>query len=119
MIDGLQFIGGKGRATAEEFFHTVNEFMSSGEAAVDRGVRAPGAGRLRAAACRLLSNTVADIKPADWAPTRSSALAAGHAGSNDATHEVMDLLATRMPPMSRCRARGALNRLVAAQLNGK
>jgi len=38
MIDDLQFIGGKD-ATQEEFFHTVNEFMSAGKRLV---IEAPG-----------------------------------------------------------------------------
>jgi chromosomal replication initiator protein len=42
MIDDLQFIGGKD-ATQEEFFHTVNEFMSSGKRLVIAADRAPQA----------------------------------------------------------------------------
>jgi chromosomal replication initiator protein len=42
MIDDLQFIGGKD-ATQQEFFHTVNEFMSSGKKLVIAADRAPQA----------------------------------------------------------------------------
>ena len=40
MIDDLQFIGGKD-ATQEEFFHTVNEFMSAGKRLVIAANRLP------------------------------------------------------------------------------
>lgn len=121
MIDDLQFIGGKD-ATQQEFFHTVNEFMSSGKRLVIAADRAPQAleGFEPRLAGRLASGLVADIKPAELELRR--AIVARKLQDMPAVsmpHEVMDLLAARITTNVR-ELEGALNRLVAyAQLNGE
>ncbi|HWU95570.1 MAG TPA: chromosomal replication initiator protein DnaA, partial [Sphingomonas sp.] len=121
MIDDLQFIGGKD-ATQQEFFHTVNEFMSSGKRLVIAADRAPQAleGFEPRLAGRLGSGLVADIKPAELELRRAIVgrkLLEMPAVSMP--HEVMDLLAARITTNIR-ELEGALNRLVAyAQLNGE
>lgn len=119
MIDDLQFIGGKD-ATQEEFFHTVNEFMSSGKRLVIAADRAPQAlegfeTRLQG---RLGSGLVADIKPAELELRRAIvAQKLKDMPAVDMPHEVMDLLAARITSNVR-ELEGALNRLVAyAQLS--
>jgi chromosomal replication initiator protein len=121
MIDDLQFIGGKD-ATQEEFFHTVNEFMSSGKRLVIAADRAPQAlegfePRLQG---RLASGLVADIKPAELELRRAIvARKVREMASVEMPHEVMDLLAARITTNVR-ELEGALNRLIAyAQLNGE
>ncbi|WP_044336279.1 chromosomal replication initiator protein DnaA [Sphingomonas hengshuiensis] len=114
MIDDLQFIGGKD-ATQEEFFHTVNEFMSSGKRLVIAADRAPQAleGFESRLAGRLGSGLVADIKPAELELRRAIVvrkLAAMPAV--DMPDEVIDLLAARITSNVR-ELEGALNRLVA------
>lgn len=119
MIDDLQFIGGKD-ATQEEFFHTVNEFMSSGKRLVIAADRAPQAleGFETRLAGRLGSGLVADIKPAELELRRAIvAQKLRDMPAVDMPHEVMDLLAARITSNVR-ELEGALNRLVAyAQLN--
>jgi len=121
MIDDLQFIGGKD-ATQQEFFHTVNEFMSSGKRLVIAADRAPQAleGFEPRLAGRLASGLVADIKPAELELRR--AIVGRKLQDMPAVtmpHEVMDLLAARITTNVR-ELEGALNRLVAyAQLNGE
>ncbi|OSZ68520.1 chromosomal replication initiation protein DnaA [Sphingomonas sp. IBVSS2] len=121
MIDDLQFIGGKD-ATQQEFFHTVNEFMSSGKRLVIAADRAPQAleGFEPRLAGRLASGLVADIKPAELELRR--AIVGRKLLDMPAVtmpHEVMDLLAARITTNVR-ELEGALNRLVAyAQLNGE
>jgi chromosomal replication initiator protein len=121
MIDDLQFIGGKD-ATQQEFFHTVNEFMSSGKRLVIAADRAPQAleGFEPRLAGRLASGLVADIKPAELELRR--AIVGRKLMDMPAVsmpHEVMDLLAARITTNVR-ELEGALNRLVAyAQLNGE
>jgi chromosomal replication initiator protein len=121
MIDDLQFIGGKD-ATQQEFFHTVNEFMSSGKRLVIAADRAPQAleGFEARLAGRLASGLVADIKPAELELRR--AIVGRKLMDMPAVsmpHEVMDLLAARITTNVR-ELEGALNRLVAyAQLNGE
>ncbi|MEP9357584.1 chromosomal replication initiator protein DnaA [Sphingomonas sp. KR3-1] len=121
MIDDLQFIGGKD-ATQQEFFHTVNEFMSSGKKLVIAADRAPQAleGFEPRLAGRLASGLVADIKPAELELRR--AIVGRKLMDMPAVtmpHEVMDLLAARITTNVR-ELEGALNRLVAyAQLNGE
>ena len=119
MIDDLQFIGGKD-ATQEEFFHTVNEFMSSGKRLVIAADRAPQAleGFETRLAGRLGSGLVADIKPAELELRRAIvAQKLRDMPAVDMPHEVMDLLAARITSNVR-ELEGALNRLVAyAQLS--
>lgn len=121
MIDDLQFIGGKD-ATQEEFFHTVNEFMSSGKRLVVAADRAPQAleGFETRLAGRLGSGLVADIIPAELDLRRSIvAQKLRDMPAVDMPVEVMDLLAARITSNVR-ELEGALNRLVAyAQLNGE
>jgi chromosomal replication initiator protein len=114
MIDDLQFIGGKD-ATQEEFFHTVNEFMSSGKRLVIAADRAPQAleGFEPRLAGRLGSGLVADIKPAELELRR--AIVARKLEDMPAVEmpgEVVDLLAARITSNVR-ELEGALNRLVA------
>ncbi|HEX8303085.1 chromosomal replication initiator protein DnaA [Sphingomonas sp.] len=114
MIDDLQFIGGKD-ATQEEFFHTVNEFMSSGKRLVIAADRAPQAleGFETRLAGRLGSGLVADIKPAELELRRAIvAQKLKDMPAVDMPHEVMDLLAARITSNVR-ELEGALNRLVA------
>ncbi len=121
MIDDLQFIGGKD-ATQQEFFHTVNEFMSSGKRLVIAADRAPQAleGFEPRLAGRLASGLVADIKPAELELRRAIVgRKLMDMPSVSMPHEVMDLLAARITTNVR-ELEGALNRLVAyAQLNGE
>lgn len=121
MIDDLQFIGGKD-ATQEEFFHTVNEFMSSGKRLVVAADRAPQAleGFETRLAGRLASGLVADIKPAELELRRNIvAQKLKDMPHVDMPHEVMDMLASRITSNIR-ELEGALNRLVAyAQLNNE
>jgi chromosomal replication initiator protein len=114
MIDDLQFIGGKD-ATQEEFFHTVNEFMSSGKRLVVAADRAPQAldGFEPRLAGRLGSGLVADIKPAELELRR--AIVARKLQDMPAVgmpDEVIDLLAARITSNVR-ELEGALNRLLA------
>jgi chromosomal replication initiator protein len=114
MIDDLQFIGGKD-ATQEEFFHTVNEFMSAGKRLVIAADRAPQAleGFEPRLAGRLGAGLVADIKPAELELRR--AIVARKLGDMPAVampDEVVDLLAARITSNVR-ELEGALNRLVA------
>ena len=114
MIDDLQFIGGKD-ATQEEFFHTVNEFMSAGKRLVIAADRAPQAleGFEPRLAGRLASGLVADIRPAELELRR--AIVARKLEDMPAVSlptEVVDLLAARITANVR-ELEGALNRLVA------
>jgi chromosomal replication initiator protein len=114
MIDDLQFIGGKD-ATQEEFFHTVNEFMSSGKRLVIAADRAPQAleGFEPRLAGRLGSGLVADIKPAELELRRAIvARKLEDMPAVDMPAEVVDLLAARITSNVR-ELEGALNRLVA------
>jgi chromosomal replication initiator protein len=114
MIDDLQFIGGKD-ATQEEFFHTVNEFMSSGKRLVIAADRAPQAleGFEPRLAGRLGSGLVADIKPAELELRRAIvARKLEDMPAVDMPEEVVDLLAARITSNVR-ELEGALNRLVA------
>jgi len=114
MIDDLQFIGGKD-ATQEEFFHTVNEFMSSGKRLVIAADRAPQAleGFEPRLAGRLGSGLVADIKPAELELRRAIvARKLDDMPAVDMPAEVVDLLAARITSNVR-ELEGALNRLVA------
>jgi chromosomal replication initiator protein len=114
MIDDLQFIGGKD-ATQEEFFHTVNEFMSSGKRLVIAADRAPQAleGFEPRLAGRLGSGLVADIKPAELELRRAIvARKLQDMPAVDMPDEVMDLLAARITSNVR-ELEGALNRLLA------
>lgn len=114
MIDDLQFIGGKD-ATQEEFFHTVNEFMSSGKRLVIAADRAPQAleGFEPRLAGRLGSGLVADIKPAELDLRRRIVMQKlGDMPAVDMPSEVIDLLAARITSNVR-ELEGALNRLVA------
>jgi chromosomal replication initiator protein len=121
MIDDLQFIGGKD-ATQEEFFHTVNEFMSSGKRLVIAADRAPQAleGFETRLAGRLGSGLVADIKPAELELRRAIVVRKlADMPAVDMPADVIDLLAARITSNVR-ELEGALNRLVAyAQLNGE
>ncbi|ATY30580.1 chromosomal replication initiator protein DnaA [Sphingomonas psychrotolerans] len=114
MIDDLQFIGGKD-ATQEEFFHTVNEFMSSGKRLVIAADRAPQAleGFEPRLAGRLGSGLVADIKPAELELRRAIVVRKlEDMPAVDMPDEVIDLLAARITSNVR-ELEGALNRLVA------
>jgi chromosomal replication initiator protein len=114
MIDDLQFIGGKD-ATQEEFFHTVNEFMSSGKRLVIAADRAPQAleGFEPRLAGRLGSGLVADIRPAELELRRAIVeRKLGDMPAVDMPSEVIDLLAARITSNVR-ELEGALNRLVA------
>lgn len=114
MIDDLQFIGGK-EATQEEFFHTVNEFMSSGKRLVVAADRAPQAleGFEPRLAGRLASGLVVDIKPAELELRRAIVLRKLEDMPAVAMpDEVVDLLAARITSNVR-ELEGALNRLVA------
>lgn len=114
MIDDLQFIGGKD-ATQEEFFHTVNEFMSSGKRLVIAADRAPQAleGFEPRLAGRLGSGLVADIKPAELELRRAIvARKLEDMPAVDMPDEVVDLLAARITSNVR-ELEGALNRLLA------
>jgi chromosomal replication initiator protein len=114
MIDDLQFIGGKD-ATQEEFFHTVNEFMSSGKRLVIAADRAPQAleGFEPRLAGRLGSGLVADIKPAELELRRAIvARKLEDMPAVEMPEEVVDLLAARITSNVR-ELEGALNRLVA------
>jgi chromosomal replication initiator protein len=113
--------GGKD-ATQEEFFHTVNEFMSSGKKlviAADRGPQALEGFETRLAG-RLGAGLVADIRPPEYALrhaiVRRKLDDMPHVGMPD---DVVELLAQRITANVR-ELEGALNRLVAyAQLNGE
>lgn len=114
MIDDLQFIGGKD-ATQEEFFHTVNEFMSGGKRLVIAADRAPQAleGFEPRLAGRLGAGLVADIKPAELELRR--AIVERKLEDMPAVQmpaEVIDLLAARITTNVR-ELEGALNRLLA------
>ncbi|MHA6720564.1 chromosomal replication initiator protein DnaA [Sphingomonas sp. RS6] len=114
MIDDLQFIGGKD-ATQEEFFHTVNEFMSAGKRLVIAADRAPQAleGFEPRLAGRLGAGLVADIKPAELELRR--AIVVRKLEDMPAVQmpaEVIDLLAARITSNVR-ELEGALNRLLA------
>lgn len=114
MIDDLQFIGGKD-ATQEEFFHTVNEFMSSGKRLVIAADRAPQAleGFESRLAGRLGSGLVADIKPAELELRRAIVVRKlQDMPAVDMPEEVIDLLAARITSNVR-ELEGALNRLLA------
>ncbi|MBB5710495.1 chromosomal replication initiator protein DnaA [Sphingomonas xinjiangensis] len=114
MIDDLQFIGGKD-ATQEEFFHTVNEFMSAGKRLVIAADRAPQAleGFEPRLAGRLGSGLVADIRPAELELRRAIvARKLEDMPAVDMPAEVVDLLAARITANVR-ELEGALNRLVA------
>jgi chromosomal replication initiator protein len=114
MIDDLQFIGGKD-ATQEEFFHTVNEFMSSGKRLVIAADRAPQAleGFEPRLAGRLGSGLVADIKPAELELRRAIVVRKlEDMPAADLPDEVIDLLAARITSNVR-ELEGALNRLLA------
>lgn len=114
MIDDLQFIGGKD-ATQEEFFHTVNEFMSAGKRLVVAADRAPQAleGFEPRLVSRLGSGLVADIKPADLDLRRRIVVRKLQDMPAVAMpDEVVDLLAARITSNVR-ELEGALNRLVA------
>jgi chromosomal replication initiator protein len=121
MIDDLQFIGGKD-ATQEEFFHTVNEFMSSGKRLVIAADRAPQAleGFETRLAGRLGAGLVADIRQPELELRR--AIVRRKLEDMPAVEmpgEVVELLAQRITANVR-ELEGALNRLVAyAQLNSE
>lgn len=121
MIDDLQFIAGKD-STQEEFFHTVNEFMSAGKRLVIAADRAPQAleGVEPRLIGRLASGLVADIA-APEIELRREVLTRKLAELDFAgvPGDVLDLLATRIAASVR-EVEGALNRLVAyAQLTGE
>jgi chromosomal replication initiator protein len=121
MIDDLQFIGGKD-ATQEEFFHTVNEFMSSGKRlviAADRGPQALEGFETRLAG-RLGAGLVADIRPPELELRREIVRRKlADIPQVAMPGEVVELLAQRISANVR-ELEGALNRLVAyAQLNGE
>jgi len=122
MIDDLQFIADKGSSTQDEFFHTVNEFMSSGKRLVIAADRAPQAleGFETRLAGRLGAGLVADIKPPE--PALRRAIVVRKLEDMPAVampDEVIDLLAQRITSNVR-ELEGALNRLVAyAQLNSE
>lgn len=121
MIDDLQFIGGKD-ATQEEFFHTVNEFMSAGKRLVIAADRAPQAleGFESRLVSRLGAGLVADIRPPEF-ELRRAIVERKLADMPQVAMpvEVVDLLAQRITANVR-ELEGALNRLVAyAQLNGE
>jgi len=122
MIDDLQFIADKGSSTQDEFFHTVNEFMSSGKRLVIAADRAPQAleGFETRLAGRLGSGLVADIKPPE--PALRRAIVVRKLEDMPAVampDDVIDLLAQRITSNVR-ELEGALNRLVAyAQLNSE
>lgn len=114
MIDDLQFIGGKD-ATQEEFFHTVNEFMSAGKRLVIAADRAPQAleGFEPRLVGRLGAGLVADIKPAELDLRRAIVeRKLKDMPAVDMPVEVADLLAARITTNVR-ELEGALNRLVA------
>jgi chromosomal replication initiator protein len=121
MIDDLQFIGGKD-ATQEEFFHTVNEFMSSGKRlviAADRGPQALEGFETRLVG-RLGAGLVADIRPPELDLRRAIVRRKLEDMPQVAVPgEVVELLAQRITANVR-ELEGALNRLVAyAQLNNE
>lgn len=121
MIDDLQFIGGKD-ATQEEFFHTVNEFMSAGKRLVIAADRAPQAleGFESRLVSRLGAGLVADIRAPEF-ELRRAIVERKLADMPQVAMpvEVVDLLAQRITANVR-ELEGALNRLVAyAQLNGE
>lgn len=121
MIDDLQFIGGKD-ATQEEFFHTVNEFMSAGKRLVIAADRAPQAleGFESRLVSRLGAGLVADIRPPEF-ELRRAIVERKLADMPQVAMppEVVELLALRITANVR-ELEGALNRLVAyAQLNGE
>jgi len=122
MIDDLQFIADKGSSTQDEFFHTVNEFMSSGKRLVIAADRAPQAleGFETRLAGRLGSGLVADIKPPEPGLRRAIIVRKLEEMPQVAMpDEVIDLLAQRIASNVR-ELEGALNRLVAyAQLNSE
>ncbi|WP_448663739.1 chromosomal replication initiator protein DnaA [Sphingomonas sp. CJ20] len=114
MIDDLQFIGGKD-ATQEEFFHTVNEFMSSGKRLVVAADRAPQAleGFESRLAGRLGSGLVADIRPAELELRRAIIVRKlSEMPAVEMPEEVIDLLAARITSNVR-ELEGAFNRLLA------
>jgi chromosomal replication initiator protein len=122
MIDDLQFIADKGSSTQDEFFHTVNEFMSSGKRLVIAADRAPQAleGFETRLAGRLGSGLVADIKQPEPELRRAIILRKlEDMPQVDMPADVVDLLAQRITSNVR-ELEGALNRLVAyAQLNSE
>lgn len=122
MIDDLQFIADKGSSTQDEFFHTVNEFMSSGKRLVIAADRAPQAleGFETRLAGRLGSGLVADIKQPEPELRRAIILRKlEDMPQVEMPGEVVELLAQRITSNVR-ELEGALNRLVAyAQLNGE
>lgn len=120
MIDDLQFIAGKD-STQEEFFHTVNEFMSAGKRLVVAADRCPQAldGVEPRLVSRLGAGLVADIRPPE--PELRRAILGTKLAEVDTRvpSDVIDLLAGRISASVR-ELEGALNRLVAyAQLTGE
>ncbi|MGK6320573.1 chromosomal replication initiator protein DnaA [Sphingomonas sp. DT-204] len=121
MIDDLQFIAGKD-STQEEFFHTVNEFMSAGKRLVIACDRSPNVldGIEPRLLSRLQSGLVADIK-APEPELRRAIVARKLEDMPDARvpEEVLELLTGRITGSVR-ELEGALNRVVAyAQLIGQ
>ena len=121
MIDDVQFIAGK-ESTQEEFFHTMNEIISSGKRLVLAADRSPQ--NLEGIQERILSRMawglVADINPADL-ELRLNILAAkrDRMGGTAVPDEVLEFLARRITANVR-ELEGALNRVVAyATLVGK
>jgi chromosomal replication initiator protein len=121
MIDDLQFIGGKD-GTQQEFFHTVNEFMSLGKRLVIAADRAPQAleGFEPRLAGRLSAGLVADIRPPELDLRRAIVVRKlEDMPQAEMPAEVVELLAQRITSSVR-ELEGALNRLVAyAQLNNE
>lgn len=121
MIDDLQFIAGKD-STQEEFFHTVNEFMSAGKRLVIAADRCPQAldGVEPRLVGRLSSGLVADIRQPE--PELRRAILDRKLAEMEGAKvpaDVLDMLAARISANVR-ELEGALNRVVAyAQLIGE
>ena len=120
LIDDLQFITGK--ATQEEFFHTINEIVGAGKRVVISADRCPQA--LEEVEARIVSRMavglVADIKAPELALRRAIlARKLADLPSAKVPADVLDLLAARIHANIR-ELEGALNRVVAyAQLTGE
>ena len=117
MIDDIQFIAGKD-ATQEEFFHTVNEIISTGKRLVISADRSPHdldgvESRIQS---RLGYGLVASIQTPDAAMRRAILDAKlGELGGTEVPDDVVDMLVARIGGNIR-ELEGALNRLVAYAL---
>jgi chromosomal replication initiator protein len=121
MIDDVQFIAGKD-STQEEFFHTMNELISSGKRLVISADRSPQdlMGVQQRITSRLAGGLVADMHPADY-ELRLNILHAKAAALPDvrAPRDLLDFLARRITSNVR-ELEGALNRVTAyAALTGQ